>query len=296
MGSEKSRIRSLRIRRLTPLFFILPCILILLAVSIFPLLYSLWLSFNSWELAMGLPKRFIGLGNYIRLFQDVRFWLSMKNMGKVLLFGVGSQFLIGFALALLLNRTFRARTLVATLFLLPTIIAPVVVGCTWRQIYHYSYGPLNYFLQATRLSGGINWLADIKLALPSIIISDTWEWTPFMMVVLLAGLQSIPVDLQEVAAIDGASRWQIFWHITLPFLKPIIIVVILIRAMDAFKLFDLVVLLTRGGPGSSSETVAYYNYLSAFKHFSMGYAAAMSYIQLVVIIIIANFFLRFLKE
>jgi multiple sugar transport system permease protein len=288
--------RSFGIRRLTPLFFILPCIVILLAVSIFPLLYSLWLSFNSWELAMGLPKRFIGLGNYIRLFQDPRFWMSMKNMGKVLLFGVGSQFLIGFSLALLLNREFRSRTLVATLFLLPTMIAPVVIGCTWRQIYHYSYGPLNYFLQVTRLSGGINWLADIRLALPSIIISDTWEWTPFIMVVLLAGLQSIPVDLQEVAAIDGASRWQIFWHITLPFLKPIIIVVILIRAMDAFKLFDLVVLLTRGGPGGSSETVAYYNYLSAFKHFSMGYAAAMSYIQLVVIIIIANFFLRFLKE
>jgi len=245
---------------------------------------------------MGMPKRFIGLGNYVRLFQDPRFWVSMKNMGEVLIFGVGSQFLIGFALALLLNRQFRSRTLVATLFLLPTMIAPVVVGCTWRQIYHYSYGPLNYFLQATRLSGGINWLADTKLALPSIIISDTWEWTPFMMVVLLAGLQSIPVDLQEVAAIDGASRWQIFWHITLPFLKPIIIVVILIRAMDAFKLFDLVVLLTRGGPGSSSETVAYYNYLSGFKHFSMGYAAAMSYVQLAVIIIIANVFLRFSRE
>ena len=156
MSHKKSRIRSLRITKLTPLFFILPCILILLAVSIFPLIYSLWLSFNSWELAVGLPKRFIGLGNYVRLFQDVRFWMSMKNMGEVLLFGVGSQFLIGFALALLLNRTFRARTLVTTLFLLPTMIAPVVVGCTWRQIYHYSYGPLNYFLQATRLSGGIN--------------------------------------------------------------------------------------------------------------------------------------------
>ena len=296
MSHEKSKTRRLPISKLTPLFFILPCILILLAVSIFPLLYSLWLSFNSWELAMGLPKRFIGLGNYIRLFHDPRFWVSMKNMGKVLLFGVGSQFLIGFSLALLLNRTFRARTLVTTLFLLPTMIAPVVVGCTWRQIYHYSYGPLNYFLRTIHLSGGINWLADIKLALPSIIISDTWEWTPFMMVVLLAGLQSIPVDLQEVAAIDGASRWQAFWHITLPLLKPIIIVVILIRTMDAFKLFDLVVLLTRGGPGESSETVAYYNYLSGFKHFSMGYAAAMSYIQLVVIIIIANIFLRFLRE
>jgi multiple sugar transport system permease protein len=145
-------------------------------------------------------------------------------------------------------------------------------------------------------SEGFNWLGSTKLSMPSIIISDTWEWTPFMMIVLFAGLQSIPVDLYEVARVDGASRWQQFWNITLPLLKPIIIVAVLIRGMDAFKIFDLVVLLTQGGPAGSSETIAYYNYLAGFKYFSVGYAAALAYIQLIIIIIIANIFLRFLPE
>ncbi|MCD6574793.1 sugar ABC transporter permease [Candidatus Aerophobetes bacterium] len=278
-----------------PFLFILPCMIILLALTIFPLIYSLWLSFNSWELAMGFPRKFIGLGNYVRMAQDARFWHSMMNMGKVLVFGVGSQFLLGLLLAVLLDRSFRGKRLISTLFLLPMMLAPVVVGCTWRQIYNYSYGPLNYILQGISLPA-FDWLASPHLSLPSIIISDTWEWTPFFMVVLLAGLQSISPELREAASIDGASSWQIFYHVVLPLLKPVIIVAILIRMMDAFKLFDLVVLLTKGGPGGSSETIAYYNYLTGFKHFSMGYAAALSYIQLVVIIIIANIFLKFLTE
>jgi multiple sugar transport system permease protein len=277
------------------LLFVLPCIAILLVISVFPLIYSLWLSFNSWELALGFPPEFIGVGNYIRLFQESRFWNAMFNIGKVLLFGVGSQFLIGLALAVLLDRALRGKTLITTLFLLPMVIAPVVVGCTWRQIYHYRYGPLNYLLQGMNLSP-ITWLSNPKFSLPSIIITDTWEWTPFMMIVILAGLQSIPEELREAAAIDGASKWKIFSNVLFPLLKPVIIVAVLIRVMDAFKLFDLVVLLTKGGPGESSETITYYNYLVGFKHFSLGYAAALSYIQLIVIIIIANFFLRFLKE
>lgn len=277
------------------LLFVLPCIAILLVISVFPLIYSLWLSFNSWELALGFPPEFIGVGNYIRLFLEVRFWNAMLNISKVLLFGVGSQFLIGLALAVLMDRALRGKTLITTLFLLPMVIAPVVVGCTWRQIYHYRYGPLNYLLQGMNLSA-ITWLSNPKFSLPSIIITDTWEWTPFMMIVILAGLQSIPEELREAAAIDGASKWKIFSHVLFPLLKPVIIVAILIRVMDAFKLFDLVVLLTGGGPGESSETITYYNYLVGFKHFSLGYAAALSYIQLIVIIIIANFFLRFLRE
>lgn len=278
-----------------PFLFILPCVGILLAISIFPLIYSLWLSFNSWELAMGFPPEFIGVGNYIRLFLEPRFWNAMLNTGRVLLFGVGSQFLIGLAIAILLDRLIRGRTLITTLFLLPMVIAPVVVGCTWRQIYHYEYGPLNYILRGVNLSA-IPWLSNPNFSLSSVIIGDTWEWTPFMMVVILAGLQSIPEELREAAAIDGASNWKIFTHVLLPLLKPVIIVAILIRVMDAFKLFDLVVLLTQGGPGESSETITYYNYLVGFKHFSLGYAAALSYIQLVVIVVIANFFLRFLRE
>lgn len=290
------RTKGFNIEKHMPLLFILPCVIILLSVSVFPFIYSLWLSFNSWELGMGLARRFIGFANYGQLFTDHRFWNSMWNMGKVLIFGVSSQFLIGLTIAMLLNRAFRARNLITTLFLLPMMIAPVVVGCNWKMIYHYTYGPLNYVLRSLRLTEGINWLGSMKVAMPSIIISDTWEWTPFMMIVLLAGLQTIPLELYEAARVDGASRWQLFWHITLPVLKPIIIIAVLIRAMDAFKIFDLVVLLTQGGPAGASETVSYYNYLTGFKYFNIGYAAAIAYIQLAVIIIIANIFLRFLRE
>jgi len=291
----QSRPGGLNLEKHMPLIFILPCVIILLSVSVFPFIYSLFLSLNSWQLATGGDKEFVWLANYGQLFTEPRFWNSMWNMGKELIFGVTSQFAIGLLIALALNRLFRTRSLITTLFLLPMMIPPVVVGCNWRQIYHFSYGPLNYILRLFNISSeGLNWLGSTKLSMPSIIISDTWEWTPFMMIVLLAGLQSIPQDLYEVARVDGASRWRMFLHITLPLLKPTIIVVVLIRAMDAFKLFDLVVLLTQGGPAGSSETVAYYNYLIGFKYFNVGYAAALAYIQLVVIIIIANIFLKFM--
>ena len=294
--STGSSLTGLNIEKHMPLLFILPCILILLAVSVFPFIYSLWLSFNSWEMGSGLPRAFVAFANYGRLFTDLRFGNSMLNMGKVLLFGVSLQFLIGLSLAMLLNRAFRARNLITTLFLLPMMIAPVVVGCNWKMIYHYTYGPLNYILRLLGLGEGVNWLGSMQVAMPSVIISDIWEWTPFMMIVLLAGLQTISLELYEAAIVDGASRWQVFWRITLPVLKPIIIIAVLIRAMDVFKLFDLVVLLTQGGPAGASETVSYYNYLTGFKYFNMGYAAAIAYIQLIVIIVIANLFLRFLRE
>ncbi|MBW2123349.1 MAG: sugar ABC transporter permease [Deltaproteobacteria bacterium] len=278
-----------------PLLFILPCIVFLLAMTIFPLLYSLFLGFNKWELAVGLPREFTGLSNYGRLITDPRFWNAMRNMAYELVFGVGAQLVLGLGLALLLDRAFKGRGMVVTLFLLPTMIAPVVVGTTFRMIYHYSYGPLNYFLKAVNIPG-LNWLADPKLAFPSIIIADTWEWTPFMMLILLAGLQSIPSELHEVASVDGASSWQKFLYITLPLLKRTMIIAVLIRSMDAFKLFDLVVLLTQGGPGIASETLPYYNYLVGFKYFSMGYAAALAYVQLIVLIILAQIFLKYWKR
>jgi multiple sugar transport system permease protein len=295
-GDRQKAVLSFNIEKHMPLLFVLPCFIVLLGVSVFPFLYSLWLSFNKWELGMGQRSpTFAWLSNYARLFSDNRFWGSMENMAEVLVFGVGAQLLIGLGVALLLNRSFRGRSWVTTLFLLPMMICPVVVGCNWKMIYHYSYGPLNHILRLIGVGEGLNWLGSSHLALPSIIIADTWEWMPFVMIVLLAGLQSIPEELYEAAKVDGASRWQVFWYITLPSLKTIIIIVVLIRVMDTFKLFDLVALLTQGGPASASETIAFYNYLTGFKFFNMGYAASLAYIQLAVIIIIANVFLRFLR-
>ncbi|MCX7730404.1 MAG: sugar ABC transporter permease, partial [Candidatus Caldatribacterium sp.] len=225
--------------------FVLPVVVILLSISIFPMMYSLYLSFCKWDIGMGGHRVFIGVGNYLRLFSDARFFNALKNTGRVLLFGVGAQFFLGLLLALLLNRNFRGRSLVVTLFLLPMMISPVVVGCIWKIIYHYQYGPLNYLLNRLGFRS-VNWLGSGSVSPYSIVLADIWEWTPFMVITLLAGLQAIPDDLYEAARVDGANRWQIFAGVVFPLLRPVVIIAILIRVMDAFKIFDLVVLLTMG--------------------------------------------------
>lgn len=286
-------------RGLAPLLFVLPAVLLLLAITIFPLLYTLRLTVVSWELTTAFPARFVGLQNFVQiLFHDGRFWNAMKNTGILVLFGVGLQTVLGILLALVLNRTGRWRTLLVSLLLIPVLIAPVVAGFQFRMIYHDQYGPLNYLIQV--VSGGLlrgrAWIADPAVALFSIMMADVWQWTPFMILIVLAGLQSISVELLEAAVVDGASSWQVFWRITFPLLLPVIVIGILIRLMDTFKLFDIVYQLTAGGPGSKTETIAYYTYLQGFKFFSLGYTAAMAFIQLIIITIIARIFLGYQKR
>jgi len=208
------------------------------------------------------------------------------------------QLIIGTVLALLLNRLGRARTWLVSLFLIPVMIAPVVAGFQFRMIYNDQFGPLNYIIQVLSRGHlrGYAWIADPSVALFSIMLTDVWQWTPFMLLIMLAGLQSVPVEFYEAAEVDGASGWQMFWRITLPLLLPVIIIGILVRFMDTFKLFDVVYQLTGGGPGSVTETIAFYTYLQGFKFFSLGYTAAMAFIQLVVITIVAQVFLGYQKR
>jgi multiple sugar transport system permease protein len=222
----------------------------------------------------------------------------MKNTAYLVLVGVGLQVTIGIGLAVVLNRLGRARTTIMSLLLIPVLIAPVVAGFEFRMIYNDQFGPLNYLILA--LSGGSihppAWVADPAVALFAIMVTDVWQWTPFMILIVLAGLQSIPQELYEAAEVDGGTGWQVFWRITLPLLLPIIVIGILVRFMDTFKLFDIVYQLTGGGPGNATETIAYYTYLQGFKFFSLGYTAAMSFIQLVVITIVAKIFLEYQKR
>jgi multiple sugar transport system permease protein len=281
--------------RLVPIIFVLPAALLLLAITIFPLLYTLRLTVVSWELTTPNPAEFVGLQNFINILgKDQRFWVAMQNTGLLVVFGVGLQVVLGIGLAVLLNQIGRWRTFIVSLLLIPVLIAPVVAGFQFRMIYHDQYGPLNYIIEILTFGHwrGFAWLADPRVALLAIMMTDVWQWTPFMVVIVLAGLQSIPVDLNEAAQVDGASGWQVFWTITLPLLLPVIIIGILVRFMDSFKLFDIVYQLTRGGPGTATETIAYYTYMQGFNFFSMGYTAAMSFIQLIVIIIVAQIFLR----
>ncbi len=286
-------------KRATPVLFVTPAVLTLLGITVFPLLYELRLAFSSWELTSSAPARFIGFRNFTDiLFKDERFWSSMIVTAKLMTFGVAIQLSLGTGLALLLNRLKIWRTPLVSLLLIPVMIAPVVAGFQFRMIYHDQFGPLNYIIELLTFGHwrGFAWIADPRVALFAVMLTDVWQWTPFLMVIVLAGLQSIPPSLYEAAEVDGASPWQSFWRITLPLLLPIIVIGILIRAMDCFKLFDIVYLVTGGGPGNVTETVSFYTYLQGFKFFSLGYTAALALIQLVVIIVIAQIFLRFLRR
>jgi multiple sugar transport system permease protein len=286
-------------RRRVAILFVLPAALTLLAITIFPLIYELRLVFMSWELTTNAPPKFVGLQNLIDvLFHDERFWSSMRVTATLIVFGVAIQLALGTGLALLLNRLGRWRTSLVSLFLIPVMIAPVVAGFQFRMIYHDQFGPLNYLIELVTFGrwGGFAWIANPKVALFSVLMTDVWQWTPFLMLIVLAGLQSVPQDLYEAAEVDGASSWQTFWRVTAPLLLPVIIIGILIRAMDSFKLFDIVYLVTGGGPGNVTETISFYTYLQGFKFFSLGYTAAMAFIQLIVITVIAQVFLRFQKR
>lgn len=278
---------------------VLPAVSVLLAITIFPLAYTLRLTVLSWELTTGFPPQFIGLQNFVRaLSQDPRFWNAMMNTGILVFAGVGLQTLIGTGLALELNQLGRPRAFLLSLLLIPVMIAPVIAGFQFRMIYNDQFGPLNYLLDV--FTGGrfrgYAWLANPQVALGAVMFADVWQWTPFMTLVVLAGLQAIPGDLLEAADVDGATGSQTLWRVVFPLLLPVIVVGVLVRFMDTFKLFDIVYQLTGGGPGNVTETIAYYTYLQGFKFFSLGYTSAIAFIQLVVITIVAQVFLRYQRR
>jgi multiple sugar transport system permease protein len=285
--------------RLTSVLMVLPAVVVLLGITVFPLVYTLRLTVLSWELTTGFPPQLVGLQNFSRvLFQDPRFWNAMMNTGILVGIGVGFQTVIGTGLALELNQIGRSRPFLLSLLLIPVMIAPVIAGFQFRMIYNDQFGPLNYLLDL--ITGGhfrgYAWLADPHVALGAVMFTDVWQWTPFMTLVVLAGLPAIPGELLEAAEVDGAPGPQRLWRIVLPLLLPVIVVGILVRVMDTFKLFDIVYQLTGGGPGSVTETIAYYTYLQGFKFFSLGYTSAMAFIQLIVITIVAQIFLRYQKR
>lgn len=280
-------------RRWVAFAFVLPALILLLAISIYPLLRTLGLAFSSLELTVSPEETFVGLDNFVKAFGDARFWNAMRNTLVLVAVGVTIQLVLGIGLAVLLSEIGFTRVVWLTALLLPVMIAPVVSGFQFRVIYNDTFGPLNYLIKT--LSGGLltgpPWLADTRTALFTIIMTDVWQWTPFMMLLALAGLESIPLELTEAAEVDGAGFWGTFWRIKIPLLLPVIVIGLLIRVMDTFKTFDLVFLLTGGGPGSSTETIAFYTYLNGFRFFSMGYTAAIAFIQLIIIIVIARVFL-----
>ena len=281
-----------KLDRHAPAVLLGPAVLVLVLVAVFPFLYSLVLSLHKWNLADRTATwTFVGLQNYVAaLTRDPFFWSAVKATGIFLLGAVATEMILGMAIALLLNRQFRGQGLVRTMIMLPLMTTPVVVGLIWRFMYNPERGMVNYLLSFVGIVGP-DWLGRQQTAMVAVIVADVWEWTPFVALILLAALQALPEDPYEAARIDGASGWQSFLYITVPLIMPALLVAGLIRLMDAFKTFDLIYVLTLGGPGVSTQVLSLYTYKYGFKFFRMGYASALSYIMVFLIVVVANIFI-----
>jgi multiple sugar transport system permease protein len=279
------------------MLFIIPTLALLIAMNIFPLLWSLYLSFTKYKYGSNLPRIFIGTENYSQILSNRNIWSYFTTTAKFVLLAVSAQFLIGFGLALLLNREFKYKGIMTTLILLPMMLSPVVVGLFWKFIFDPDTGIFNYFLKILFHIEKVGWTTNPKTALFSVVIVDTWMWSPFMMLISLAGLSAIPKYLYEAADVDRASGWFKFRHITLPMVAPLLLIALLFRTMDAFKLFDLVYTLTNeGGPGVATETVSMNLYKIAFRRWDIGQASAMAYILLIIIIALSSIYIKYLNK
>ena len=271
---------GLKRRQWEPFAFASPSLVLIALVIMFPLLYSFYLSFMDFDLSVGPDSNFIGVRNYTEsLFRDGRFLGSIWNTGVIIAPALVAELVLGLGLALLLSRVARGRPIITALLAIPAMVSPVMAAMAWRMMFGVKYGAINNLgLQLGILDVYFDWFASTGIARASVVLVDVWHNTPFMMLVLLAGLQSIPQELYDAARADGATGWQSFWHITLPLLKFTMAVAVMIRLIDLTKLFGLIFVLTFGGPGGATETVAFTTYLVGFNDMRMSYAAALSYI------------------
>jgi multiple sugar transport system permease protein len=271
-------------------WFLLPGLVFLFAIDLVPLLYSAWVSLYDWWLVRPRDSRFVGLANYWRLAVDAELGravvvTSLFTAGAVLL-----EFLAGLGLALLFAQPFRFLRPLRVLLLLPLFVVPVVGATMWRVIFHPEVGVLNYYLNLVGL-GRPPWLSDPTLALVSVALVDAWRTIPFMFLVIYAGLEVLPAELFEAAAVDGASGWQAFRHITVPLLTYIMLLAVLIRGMDAFREFDIIFVLTAGGPGTATQTIQLLNY-RFFGLGHMGLANALGIVTLVLVAVMCFLLMR----
>jgi multiple sugar transport system permease protein len=281
-------------RRLATLL-LLPSVGFLLLMTIFPTIYSLWMSTQQYNLSRPDLAHFVGLRNYGQLLSDDIFWKAVRITLTFSVSVLVLQFLIGFFIANLFDRERRGMNLLRTLFIIPVFASPVALGLTWRYMYQPGYGLINYLLESVGLPR-VNWLASTEWALPAVIVADVWQWTPFVALILLAGMQSISPEITEAAELDGLTRFQYLWRIALPLLTPIIVVVGLIRLIDALKTFDLIYIITRGGPGTATYTLPLHAYATGFASFLMGPSVAIAWVVVIIVNVCATIFLWLLSR
>ncbi|MBD2081842.1 sugar ABC transporter permease [Leptolyngbya sp. FACHB-17] len=276
-------------------FLTIPALVILALVFAYPILRAFWQSLFAINLGTQLNPQFAGLSNFGRMAQDGRFWRTMLNSTVFTLASVFLELILGMGIALVLNQKFRGRGTVRTIAILPWALPTALIALGWTWIFNDQYGIVNdILLRLGLVKTGVNWLGDPTLAMIAVILADVWKTTPFISILLLAGLQSISNDLYEAQAIDGASPWQSFRQITLPLLMPQVVIALLFRLAQSFGIFDLISVMTGGGPGGATETVSLYIYSTVMRYLDFGYGAALvvvTFLLLVLAVAIASYFL-----
>lgn len=275
-----------RLARLTPYAFMAPAVAVLVIALLYPIFYMIYASFLDWNPSQRIGQAdWIGLRNYADLLRDESFHESFWVTLKFAFWVVTLEMFVGVGLALLLDRKIRGMSVLRTIFILPMMIAPIVVGLMWRYMYHPSVGILNRTLKKIGIDP-VPWLSDSWWSLTSVIIADVWQWTPFIFILALAALQSLPQSALEASRIDGADAWQQIWHIKLPLMMPVLIVTCLLRLIDAFKVLEVILVMTNGGPGLSTEILALRISRTASEFRELGEAAAMSNFLLILLLIL----------
>src|ERR1700709_1956601 len=258
--------------------------IVVLAVIIFPWVYTIWMSLHEWK--VGAPPTFVGLANYIRLPSDARFVESIWHTLVYTALSVVLPLVLGTLAAVVFNARFPMRGFFRGLFILPMMATPVAVALVWTMMFHPQLGILNYLLSLVGLSPSL-WVFHPATVIPSLVLVETWQWAPLVMLIVLGGLATIPVEPYESAKIDGAPTWQTFRYISLPMIMPFLFIAAMIRMIDAFKSFDIIFAITQGGPGSASETINLYLYSVAFVYYDVGYGSAIAIVFFVLIVMLA---------
>ena len=284
---------ALKRKQWEPFAFASPSLFLIALVIVFPLAYSFYLSLLNFDLAVGPDAEFVGVRNYTEaLLRDERFLGSIWNTGVIIVPSLALELLLGLGIALLLNRRIRGRPIVTALLAIPAMVSPVMAAMAWRMMYGVKFGAINNLgRQLGIIDVYFDWFATPFISILAVVLVEVWHNTPFMMLVLLAGLQSIPQELYDAAKADGATSWRSFWFITLPLLKFTMAVGVMIRMIDLTKLFGLIFILTFGGPGGATETLAFNTYLVGFKDFRMSYASALSYVIVIGVLILTLVFM-----
>jgi multiple sugar transport system permease protein len=287
-------------RAVFPWVLMAPTLIILFAIGIYPFLYSLYIAGQNVVLSKPyIPRFFVGLYQYQSVIQDPEFWHALKTTLIFTVQAVFVEFWLGLGLALLFQRQIRGASVMRVFILIPMILPPLVAALIWRYMFYPGAGLMTYYVGGITRALGIGeipFLSDPTIAFQTLIFVDIWEWTPFMFLMLSAGLASIPRQPYEAAEIDGASSWRVFWTITMPLLRPAILIAVVIRTMDAFRTYELIVIMTRGGPGNATTTLNVYLTKTGLEFFDASKAAALSLIMMMIIIVMSFVFIRVFRS